>query len=307
MALSETLRTHLSEFVSSHRVVLFMKGTRQMPRCGFSARVVQILNELLPDYETLDVLATPELRDGIKTFSDWPTIPQLYVNGKFVGGCDIVRDMHASGELQKLLGLELSEPVAPTITISESAAQELRRASVDARGAPLRLHIDAQYQHELYFGQRSPGDLEVCNSADVTLLIDNSSARRAEGLQIDLSDGPSGGFTIANPNAPPPVKQLTALELKAMLDRGEVTLFDVRPDEERAIAHISAARTLNAASQAYLLGLSRDTPIAFHCHVGTRSQEVAQQLIREGFRTVYNLAGGIDAWSRTVDPTVPRY
>jgi monothiol glutaredoxin len=83
MPLNETL---LCERVASHRVVLFMKGHREMPQCGFSAQVVQILNNLLPSYETVDVLKSPELRDAIKAFSRWPTIPQLYVDGRFNGG-----------------------------------------------------------------------------------------------------------------------------------------------------------------------------------------------------------------------------
>ena len=110
MSLSEPLRKQISELVSQNRVVLFMKGTRSMPQCGFSAQVVKMLDALLPGYETVDVLRFPEIRDGIKAFSEWPTIPQLYVDGQFIGGCDIVREMHASGELQKLIGVKVSDP-----------------------------------------------------------------------------------------------------------------------------------------------------------------------------------------------------
>ena len=110
MALNEPLRNQISDLVASHRVVLFIKGNRRTPQCGFSAQIVQILDEMLPSYETVDVLLSPELRDGIKEFSQWPTIPQLYVGGQFIGGCDIVREMNASGELQKLIGAEVSEP-----------------------------------------------------------------------------------------------------------------------------------------------------------------------------------------------------
>ena len=117
MASSEGLQKQLSDLLTTHRVVLFMKGTRQMPQCGFSAQVVQILDELLPKYETVDVLRSPDLRAGIKELSQWPTIPQLYVGRQFVGGCDIVREMKSTGALQKLLGTEASAPPAPTITI----------------------------------------------------------------------------------------------------------------------------------------------------------------------------------------------
>jgi len=82
-----------------------MKGSRHFPQCGFSATVAKILDGYLPKYETVNVLSSPEIRDGIKEYSSWPTIPQLYVNGKFLGGCDIVTEMHQSGELAKELQL----------------------------------------------------------------------------------------------------------------------------------------------------------------------------------------------------------
>ena len=89
--------------VTSKPVVLFMKGTPVFPQCGFSAAVVQILTEEGVKFAAFDVLKDPDLRQGIKDFSNWPTIPQLYVKGEFLGGCDIVREMHASGELKAFL------------------------------------------------------------------------------------------------------------------------------------------------------------------------------------------------------------
>ena len=89
--------------VKSNDVVLFMKGTPQFPQCGFSGQVVQILDHVGVGYKGLNVLESADLRDGIKTYSNWPTIPQLYVKGEFVGGCDIIREMFQAGELQKLL------------------------------------------------------------------------------------------------------------------------------------------------------------------------------------------------------------
>ncbi len=89
--------------ISHDPVVLYMKGSPIVPQCGFSAAVIQILTDLGVKFRGVDVLTDPSLREGIKQFSDWPTIPQLYVKGEFVGGCDIVREMHASGELKRLL------------------------------------------------------------------------------------------------------------------------------------------------------------------------------------------------------------
>ena len=89
--------------ITENPVMLYMKGSAMFPQCGFSARVVQILSHLGAPFKTANVLEDPELREGVKQFSNWPTIPQLYVKGEFVGGCDIVREMYGSGELQELL------------------------------------------------------------------------------------------------------------------------------------------------------------------------------------------------------------
>jgi monothiol glutaredoxin len=93
----------IDEIVRSKDVVLFMKGTELFPQCGFSARAIAILNHLGAPFETVDVLQDPEIRQGIKSYSDWPTIPQLYVKGEFVGGSDIMMEMYEAGELQQLL------------------------------------------------------------------------------------------------------------------------------------------------------------------------------------------------------------
>jgi len=93
----------IDDAVKGSDVVLFMKGTREFPQCGFSGQLVQILNHLGVDYKDVDVLASDELRQGIKEYGNWPTIPQLYVKGEFVGGCDIVREMFQSGEIAALL------------------------------------------------------------------------------------------------------------------------------------------------------------------------------------------------------------
>ena len=90
--------------VTANAIVLYMKGTPQSPQCGFSGATVQILKACgVQDFATVDVLADPEIRDGIKVYSNWPTVPQLYIKGEFVGGADIVREMYSQGELQKLL------------------------------------------------------------------------------------------------------------------------------------------------------------------------------------------------------------
>ncbi len=97
-----TAQEQITETVNGNDVVLFMKGTKTMPQCGFSSRVAGVLNFMGVDYADVNVLADEEIRQGIKDFSDWPTIPQLYVKGEFVGGCDIITEMTLSGELDQL-------------------------------------------------------------------------------------------------------------------------------------------------------------------------------------------------------------
>lgn len=100
MSIHEQIRTQ----VTANPIVLYMKGTPQFPQCGFSGATVQILQACgLKDYVTVNVLADPEIRDGIKAYANWPTIPQLYIKGEFIGGADIVREMYQQGELQKLI------------------------------------------------------------------------------------------------------------------------------------------------------------------------------------------------------------
>lgn len=103
---NEAIFERIRQDLTKHDIVLYMKGTAVFPQCGFSAAVVQVLDSLGLTFKDIDVLADPPLRQGIKDFTNWPTLPQLYIKGEFIGGCDIVREMYASGELQSLLQKE---------------------------------------------------------------------------------------------------------------------------------------------------------------------------------------------------------
>jgi len=126
MSLDSATRERIETLLNEHRVVLFMKGNRSQPMCGFSASATNVLNELLPDYHTVDVLQDAEIREGIKTYGQWPTIPQLYVEGELVGGADIIRQMYGSGELHALFGATPPDRTPPEITITEKAAEAIR-------------------------------------------------------------------------------------------------------------------------------------------------------------------------------------
>jgi monothiol glutaredoxin len=309
MTLDPETRKKIEDLVASDPVVLFMKGNRSFPQCGFSASVVNILNTLIPKYATVNILAEADIRSGMKDFSDWPTFPQLFIRGEFVGGADIVRQMHESGDLEKQLGDLVAPAKAPAVVVTARAARELGEALKEASpGDVIHLTITPSWEHQLDLGAREASHVTV-ESGGITVQLDRASAGRAGGVTIDFIEASDGaGFKIDNPNRPATVKEIAPQELKALLDGGRVTHFyDVRPDKERSIAKIAGVRQLDDAAMAAIEALPKDTPLAFHCHHGGRSRGAAEHFLKLGFKNVYNLAGGIEAWSRDIDASVPRY
>ncbi|MGE0398844.1 MAG: Grx4 family monothiol glutaredoxin [Kofleriaceae bacterium] len=309
MALDPTLKKKIDSLVASDSVVLFMKGTRSFPQCGFSASVVNILNTLVPKYTTVNILSDAEIRGAMKEYSDWPTFPQLFIKGEFVGGADIVRQMHEAGDLEKKLGDLVEAPKVPKVTVTAKAGAELSAALKEsAPGDVIHLTITPSWEHQLDIGAKESTHITL-ESGGITLQIDRASAARAEGVTIDFVEDASGaGFKIDNPNRPASVRQIDAKTLKSMLDSGKLAaLYDVRTEKERAVAKIEGTKLLDDAAMTEAEALPKDAHIAFYCHHGNRSRAAAEHFIKEGFTNIYNLAGGIDAWSRDVDSKVPRY
>ena len=309
MALDPALKQKIDQLVASDSVVLFMKGSRSFPQCGFSASVVNILNTLIPKYTTVNVLSDPDIRGGMKDYSDWPTFPQLFIKGEFVGGADIVRQMFEGGELEKKLGDLVAPAKVPNVTVTERAAKELSAALKDGSpGDVIHLTITANWEHQLDIGGKEPTHVTI-EAHGITLQIDRASAMKAAGVQIDfVADATGEGFKIDNPNRPPMVREIGPKELKSLLDSGKVThVYDVRQPREREIASLPNTVLLDDAAMAAIDKLPRETPLAFHCHHGGRSRAAAEHFLKAGFKQVYNLAGGIDAWSKDIDPSVKRY
>jgi monothiol glutaredoxin len=100
---NQDVQKQIADVVAKHPIVMFVKGSPDMPQCGFSKAVMDIFDHLGVQYQTVDVLSNPDIRDGIKAFTNWPTIPQIFIKGQFIGGCDIVRDLFARGELEKMV------------------------------------------------------------------------------------------------------------------------------------------------------------------------------------------------------------
>jgi monothiol glutaredoxin len=311
MSLDSATRQRIEEMIASHDVVLFMKGNREAPQCGFSSTVVGILDGLIADYVTADVLSDAAVREGIKEFSQWPTIPQLYVRGEFLGGCDIIQELAASGELAQSLGVDVPPPSElPEITVTPAASEMLLGA---ARSAPedavIHLGIDARFQNKLYLAPRGPNEITV-ESGGIVIALDPLSASRADGSIIDVVETPKGpGFLIDNPNAPGGrVKRVGVREIKRQLDAGELgEFFDVRAPEERAKASIPGSRLITPEEVERINGLPKDTPLVFHSHHGGRGQAAAEHFAGLGFTNTSNVIGGIDAWSLEVDSEIPRY
>ena len=309
MSLEPQLKQKIESLVTSDAVVLFMKGTRSFPQCGFSASVVNILNSLIPKFTTVNILSEADVRGGMKEFSDWPTFPQLFIRGEFVGGADIVRQMHEAGELEKKLGDLVAAAKVPALTVTPRAAKELAAALAESTpGDIIHLTITPGWEHQLDLGATEASHITLTSNG-VTVQLDRASAQRAEGVTVDfMESADGGGFKIENPNRPAAVKQITPKELETLVKTGKVKeIYDVRTPKERDTAKIAGTKLLDDAAMASIEALAKDTPLAFHCHHGGRSKAAAEHFLKAGFTTVYNLAGGIDAWSKDVDPSVPRY
>ena len=227
--MTDETQAWIAETVRANPVVLFMKGTRQFPQCGFSATVVGVLQQLGTAFRDINVLDDDRLREGIKAYSNWPTIPQLYVKGELVGGCDIVREMYEAGELQDLLA------------------------------------------------KTSPSD----------------AGRRTTGPD----QMPMAGYDID-------VHALAGMRADGIAH----TVLDVREPDEVAICAIEDSVSIpmqQVPQQLEMVPSGR--PLIVVCHHGTRSATVTDFLRNNGFDNAWNLAGGIDAWSRLIEPDMPRY
>jgi monothiol glutaredoxin len=307
MTLSDNTREKIEGLIQQNRVVLFMKGTPKEPMCGFSSKTVGLLDSILNDYTSVDVLEDQEIREGIKVFGNWPTIPQLYIDGELVGGCDIVTAMFNSNELHDMLGVEAPDRTPPEVTITDAAAEKILEAMSGHEGIGLHFAVDASWQSQFNVAPAEGHEIKV-EANGITLLFDLASAQRARGAVIDWVESMQGeGLTIKLPEAPEPVKQMNVTELKQNLDNDAVILIDVRGSEERTLASLDAARIMDGGTMQAIEAMPKDTALAFICHVGNRSQVAAEHFRKQGFSNVSNVAGGIDAWSQQVDTTVPRY
>lgn len=309
MSLSPQTRTRIEQILGAHNVVLFMKGSPDAPQCGFSAKAAGILKGLAPGFGHVDVLADPEIREGIKVYGQWPTIPQLYVGGELLGGSDIIEQMLNSGELHQALGLPAPDRTPPQIEISARAAEAINGALDNAEdGYVLHLGVDPRFNARFELKPAS-GQEVVAEAAGIRVHLDLASVPRARGLRIDwVEDARGAGLAIHNPNAPPAVKAMSVQQLHDHIIAGSIDVVDVRPAHARALAPFPHPHeVLDEDSRERLEALPKDLPLAFLCHHGNSSRQAAEYFRGLGFHDIYNVEGGIDAWSAEIDASVPRY
>ncbi len=297
MSLAPAVREKIEAQIASHRVVLYMKGTPQMPQCGFSAKTAGMLDQVLSgDYASYNVFDDESVREGIKVFGDWPTIPQLYVDGELVGGCDIITEMFNAGELHEMFGLDKPDRSPPEITITDKAVEKIREFLAAYPGNYLHFSIDAGWDAQFQVGPKEGSEIES-ESNGITVLMDLSSAQRARGATVDWVETVQGeGLKLDLPGAPAPVRQMTPAELQQRINSGErIMVVDVRNEADRAEKPLEFARHLDADLMAELKDGDPQLPLVFVCHVGQTSQQYAEHYRKQGYAQVYNLEGGAEA------------
>ena len=303
MSLDSATHKRIQTLLNDHQVVLFMKGNPQQPMCGFSATAVNTLNELLPDYHTVNVLDDPLIREGIKAFSNWPTLPQLYVKGELLGGSDIIRQMYGSGELHQLFGLPEPERSVPNITITDKALDVIKQHVADVEDQVLHLEIGPDHNAGFRLDAAGKHDI-VAHTKGLDVHLDPSSAKRAQGIVIDWVSTVQGeGLSLRFPGAQQ-VKSLDVQRLQQHLDKRSITLIDVRTGALRANhAALPQARILEDEGYDAFAKLPKDTPIAFICQRGHASQAIAERFTACGFTQIHNVEGGVEAWEAMYQET----
>ncbi len=298
--MSDQTTHRIEEMLSENPVFLFMKGTPQTPMCGFSSNTVKILKDLIgDDFASFNVLEDPEIREGIKTYGQWPTIPQLYVNKELIGGNDIISEMFNTGELHELLSLEQPDKTPPVIGITDEALDHIKEGLKDMGDHQLFLSIDDEFNTR--FSLEMPKGYEViADVGDLKVYMDIGTAKRAMGVEISWVDELQGsGLRIKNPNEPPAVQDLSVAELQDWFDtdNDNPKIYDVRSADKFAEGSVDHAVRLDKQTISEIEAMDKETPLVFVCQIGQSSMSAAEFFRKKGYTKVFNLTGGYNAWN----------
>jgi monothiol glutaredoxin len=293
--------THrIEQMLEENPVFLFMKGNPQTPMCGFSSNTVKILKDLIGDgFASFNVLEDPEIREGIKAYGQWPTIPQLYVNKELVGGNDIISEMFNTGELHELLNLAQPDRSPPKISITEDALNHIKEGLKEMGDHQLFLSVDDEFNTR--FSLEKPKGYEViADIGDLKVYMDIGTAKRSNGVEISWVDELQGsGLRIKNPNEPPAVQNLSVAELQDWFATDVINpqVFDVRSADKVAEGTVDHAIRLDKTAIESIEAMDKETPLVFVCQVGQSSMSAAEFFRKKGYTKVFNLTGGYNAWN----------
>ena len=291
----------IEKMLDENPVFLFMKGNPQTPMCGFSSNTVKILKDMIGDnFGSFNVLEDPEIREGIKAYGQWPTIPQLYVNKELVGGNDIISEMFNTGELHELLNLKQPDRTPPQIDITDEALNHIKEGLKDMGDHQLFLSVDDEFNTR--FSLEMPKGYEIIAAVgDLNVYMDIGTAKRSNGIEISWLDELQGsGLRIKNPNEPPAVQDLSVAELQDWFatDIENPNIYDVRSVDKIAEGTVDHAVRLDKAAIESIENMPKDTPLVFVCQVGQSSMSAAEYFRKKGYTKVFNLTGGYNAWSQ---------
>lgn len=296
--MNEQTKKTIDGLVKNNKCIVFIKGTPSHPQCGFSSNTVKILTDLMGDsFSSFNVLEDNEIREGIKKYGNWPTIPQLYIDGELVGGNDIITEMFNTGELQTMLGLPQPEREPAKISITQKALENIKSGIEDIGNNVLMLSIDGQYNTR--FSIEEPKGYEVVSELkDIKIYMDIATAKRANGIEIDwVEDLQGAGLVIKNPNEPKAVNQLSVDELKKGIEQGKYTnIYDVRAENQFLDQSIPGSKRLDKENMKTIEDLPKESPLVFVCSVGNTSQGACDFYRKKGFTDVNNLVGGVVGW-----------
>jgi monothiol glutaredoxin len=240
----------IQAFVQGSTLMLFVKGTPTQPMCGFSATVMDLFNRMGAPYATFNILEDPEIREGAKAFSKWPTFPQIYVGGEFVGGCDIAVQMYQQGELQEVV-----------------------KEAIEKQG-PGRAHVQDDMQRQ-------------AAAAEQMLPVPPGARALGEGAAE--------------------VKQIRPRKAN-LLGLESFVVVDVRNPDELEICKLPSAYLIPLPELGERFAvIPKDANVLMVCRSGGRSQRAGEFLVSQGYRHVWNLDGGVLAWSDEVDPSFKKY
>ena len=297
--MSDQTTHRIEKMLDENPVFLFMKGTPQTPMCGFSSNTVKILKDMIGDeFGSFNVLEDPEIRDGIKAYGQWPTIPQLYINKELIGGNDIISEMFNTGELHELLNIAQPDRTPPEISITDEALNHIKEGLKDMGSHQLFLSVDEDFNTR--FSLEMPKGYEVvADVGDLKVYMDIGTAKRAAGVEISWLDELQGsGLRIKNPNEPPAVQELTVSELQDWFatEVENPKVYDVRSVDKFAEGTVDHAVRLDKQTISEIESMDKETPLVFVCQIGQSSMSAAEFFRKKGFTKVFNLTGGYNSW-----------